>query len=63
MTHAGVPPQVYPEGKMSQHLDSMVLGDCILAKGPKGRFVYERNMKRNIGARCRHLLVMRLAFS
>jgi Oxidoreductase FAD-binding domain/Oxidoreductase NAD-binding domain len=45
--------QVYPEGRMSQHLDKMVLGDCILAKGPKGRFTYTRNMKRHIGA---HLL-------
>lgn len=35
---------------MSQHLDKMVLGDCILAKGPKGRFTYARNMKRHIGA-------------
>jgi hypothetical protein len=35
---------------MSQHLDKMVLGDCILAKGPKGRFTYTRNMKRHIGA-------------
>lgn len=42
--------QVYPEGRMSQHLDKMVLGDCILAKGPKGRFTYQRNMKRHIGA-------------
>lgn len=41
--------KVYPEGRMSQHLDKMVLGDCILAKGPKGRFTYQRNMKRHIG--------------
>jgi NAD(P)H-flavin reductase len=41
--------QVYQEGRMSQHLDKMVLGDCILAKGPKGRFTYMRNMKRHIG--------------
>lgn len=42
--------QVYPEGRMSQHLDKMVLGDCILAKGPKGRFTYSRNLQRHIGA-------------
>lgn len=41
--------KVYPEGKMSQHLDKMVLGHNILAKGPKGRFEYKRNMKKHIG--------------
>lgn len=42
--------QVYPEGKMSQHLDKMTLGQSILAKGPKGRFEYTRNMKTHLGA-------------
>ena len=41
---------------MSRHLDAMTLGDCILAKGPKGRFVYERNMKKHIGARLSKML-------
>jgi len=34
----------FPEGgKMSQHLDSMKIGDTIEAKGPLGEFVYEGN--------------------
>ena len=41
--------QVYPEGKMSQHMDSMVLGQYLEFKGPKGRFTYQRNSKRAIG--------------
>mmetsp|Transcript_6123 Transcript_6123/g.17555 ORF Transcript_6123/g.17555 Transcript_6123/m.17555 type:complete len:298 (+) Transcript_6123:421-1314(+) len=41
--------KVYPEGKMSQHLDKMTLGDCILAKGPKGRFEYVKNKWKHIG--------------
>ena len=43
------PPQVYfkgehasyPEGgKMSQHFDSLAIGDCLEFKGPLGHFVY-----------------------
>jgi len=36
----------FPEGgKMSQHLDSLKIGDTIEAKGPLGEFVYESNGK------------------
>jgi Na+-transporting NADH:ubiquinone oxidoreductase subunit NqrF len=32
----------FPEGgKMSQHLDSLAVGDSIDVKGPVGHFVYE----------------------
>jgi hypothetical protein len=32
----------FPEGgKMSQHLDSLAVGDTIEVKGPVGHFVYE----------------------
>ena len=51
MTRCAKPGQVYPEGKMSQYMDKMVLGDCLDFKGPKGRFTYQRNSKRAIGAR------------
>jgi NAD(P)H-flavin reductase len=44
------PGQVYPEGRMSQYMDKMVLGECLDFKGPKGRFTYQRNAKRAIGA-------------
>lgn len=36
---------------MSQHMDKMTLGDCLEFKGPKGRFTYQPNSKRAIGAR------------
>ena len=42
--------QVYPEGRMSQHLDHLKIGDNLEFKGPKGRFVYSANMKKAIGA-------------
>merc|ERR1711904_623045 len=36
----------FPEGgKMSQHLDSLKIGDTIEAKGPLGEFVYEEKGK------------------
>ena len=41
--------QVYPEGRMSQYLDRMEIGDEMEFKGPKGRFEYTPNMKRAIG--------------
>ena len=41
--------QVYPEGRMSQHLDKMQIGDTLLFKGPRGRFEYEANMRHAIG--------------
>ena len=41
--------KVYPTGRVTPILDSLQVGDCILAKGPKGRFVYETNMADEVG--------------
>lgn len=41
--------KVYPQGKMGQALDKMNIGDKLMLKGPRGRFQYQRNMKRSIG--------------
>lgn len=42
--------KVYPEGKMSQHIDQLSINDTILMRGPKGKFKYTANMKECIGA-------------
>jgi cytochrome-b5 reductase len=42
--------KVYPQGKMSRHVDSLNLGDHILMRGPKGGLTYTRNMRRSLGA-------------
>lgn len=41
--------KVYPQGKMSQHVDSLSIHDTILMKGPKGKFKYTTNMKSAVG--------------
>jgi len=41
--------KVYDKGVMSKHMDSLKLGDTIDVKGPKGKFLYTPNMKKNIG--------------
>lgn len=41
--------KVYPGGEMSQYVDKLDIGDRILVKGPKGKFVYRRNMKKAFG--------------
>ncbi|KIZ01915.1 hypothetical protein MNEG_6047 [Monoraphidium neglectum] len=38
--------KLYEQGKMSQVLSKMGVGDAMLMKGPRGRFSYKRNMKR-----------------
>jgi cytochrome-b5 reductase len=43
--------KLYAAGKMSQYLAKMQVGDALEMKGPRGRFKYEANMKREIGAR------------
>lgn len=43
--------KVYPQGKMSPHVDRLSVGDSILMRGPKGQLRYEQNMKRSLGAR------------
>lgn len=47
--------KVYPQGKMSQHVDSLRIHDTILMKGPKGKFKYTANMKSAIGKNNWHL--------
>ena len=41
--------KVYPEGKMSQHLEHMEVGQSMLFKGPKGRYTYEKGSLDAIG--------------
>ncbi|GIL58869.1 hypothetical protein Vafri_13837 [Volvox africanus] len=41
--------KIYPQGKMSQVIAKMQLGDTILMKGPKGRFTYSPNMVKHFG--------------
>ena len=41
--------QVYPEGRMSQTMDRLKIGDKLDFKGPKGRFQLELNEKRALG--------------
>lgn len=41
--------KVYPEGRMSQHLDKMEPGDELLFKGPRGAFEYKANSQKAIG--------------
>lgn len=48
--------KVYPEGKMSQHLDKMEVGQTMLFKGPKGRYTYETGSLDAIGDRLNTVL-------
>lgn len=42
--------KIYPKGKMTMHLDSLEVGkDSIDVAGPKGTFVYKKNMYSAIG--------------
>jgi hypothetical protein len=41
--------KVYPQGKMSQVVGAMKMGDTMQMKGPRGRFAYKRNQWREIG--------------
>ena len=41
--------KVYPEGKMSKHMDGMKVGDTLEFKGPITKLPYEKNMKKEIG--------------
>ncbi|GAV30271.1 hypothetical protein PMKS-003781 [Pichia membranifaciens] len=40
--------KVYPNGKLSSHIDSLKLGQTIKVKGPKGFYNYEPNMLNHI---------------
>lgn len=44
--------KVYPQGAMSQYLDKLKIGQRLSMKGPKGKFIYKRNMKKSIGGVC-----------
>eukprot|EP00455_Lapot_gusevi_P049482 TRINITY_DN7025_c0_g1_i3.p1 TRINITY_DN7025_c0_g1~~TRINITY_DN7025_c0_g1_i3.p1 ORF type:complete len:319 (-),score=46.21 TRINITY_DN7025_c0_g1_i3:80-952(-) len=44
--------KVYDQGKMSQHMNSMKLGDKLQFKGPAGQFSYRPNMVTHIGMVC-----------
>ncbi|KAK3995945.1 NADH-cytochrome b5 reductase 1 [Cladorrhinum sp. PSN332] len=39
----------YPQGNISRHMASLVVGQTIRVKGPKGAFVYTPNMVRHFG--------------
>lgn len=41
--------KVYPDGKMSSHVDTLQIGDRIRVKGPFGRFKYSRGQFRELG--------------
>lgn len=41
--------KVYPQGRVSRALDALKVGESVLAKGPRGRFNYSRNMAASIG--------------
>lgn len=41
--------KIYPEGKMSQHLDTLKVGDVLEVKGPIEKLRYSPNMKKQIG--------------
>lgn len=40
--------KVYPNGKLSSHIDKLELGQTIQVKGPKGFYKYEPNMLKHI---------------
>lgn len=45
--------KIYPGGKMTNYLDSLEVGkDSIEVSGPKGTFVYTKNMYKRIGMIC-----------
>jgi cytochrome-b5 reductase len=41
--------KTYAEGNASRYLDALKVGEKARFKGPKGRFVYSRNMARELG--------------
>ena len=41
--------KVYPTGRVTPALDSLKIGDMVLAKGPKGRFTYKPNLADDVG--------------
>jgi len=43
-----VHPKFPDGGKMSQYLDSLIIGDTIDVRGPSGRLQYKRNGRRTL---------------
>ncbi|KXZ46818.1 hypothetical protein GPECTOR_40g552 [Gonium pectorale] len=41
--------KIYPQGKMSQAIAKLQVGDTMLMRGPKGRFTYQPNMVQHFG--------------
>lgn len=41
--------KVYPQGRMTQAMDALAIGDRLLFKGPKGRFTYVLGAKKAYG--------------
>lgn len=41
--------KTYPQGNASRFLDSLQIGQTARFRGPKGRFLYRRNMAREVG--------------
>ena len=41
--------KVYPDGKMSQHMHGLEVGDSLEIKGPISKLPYTPNMKEKIG--------------
>lgn len=41
--------KIYPHGKMTQYLDKLKIGDLVEVTGPCGRFLYKKNMFKELG--------------
>eukprot|EP01025_Chloroclados_australasicus_P047170 TRINITY_DN5241_c0_g2_i1.p1 TRINITY_DN5241_c0_g2~~TRINITY_DN5241_c0_g2_i1.p1 ORF type:complete len:297 (-),score=19.16 TRINITY_DN5241_c0_g2_i1:589-1428(-) len=41
--------KVYEKGQMSVYVDNLKIGESLMMRGPKGRFLYRPNMKRHFG--------------
>jgi cytochrome-b5 reductase len=41
--------KIYPHGKMTQYLDKLNIGDFVEVTGPCGRFIYKKNMFKELG--------------
>lgn len=35
--------KLYPKGAMSQHIESLKIGETLEIKGPKGKFIYKKD--------------------
>eukprot|EP00898_Chlorokybus_atmophyticus_P001750 jgi/Chlat1/2576/Chrsp175S02442 len=47
--HVGYFDLIYTDGKMSQFVDKLKIGDMVAFRGPKGKYQYRRNMCTHIG--------------